>query len=243
MDDDLLRFHIGAYTPDTMPMARLASYLAELAKLLGEQHAVHFVRIEPGSTNVVHKVDREAAPKAEARLKAVRAGHGPEDARRAFFRINSMLEEDGGSGDLTDASGAEIIVFPGATPTTTAYRAVVEHGSIEGKLIRIGGKNERRVPLMLQRGVIDYSGAHASKAEAEDLGKVLFKPVRLYGRGRWLRSSHGEWLLDTFSVESFEVLEDKPLSGALTALRRAARGAWADGAVDAMNGLRTGDTN
>ena len=36
------RFKIDAYTPQTMPLVRLAEYMAELAQLLGEPTAVHF---------------------------------------------------------------------------------------------------------------------------------------------------------------------------------------------------------
>jgi len=42
----MLRFSIRAYDPDRMPMARLSEYLAELASVLGETHAVHFVSLE-----------------------------------------------------------------------------------------------------------------------------------------------------------------------------------------------------
>jgi len=44
------RFKIDAYTPDTMPMSRLAEYMRELSEMLGEPSAVHFERLEPGST-------------------------------------------------------------------------------------------------------------------------------------------------------------------------------------------------
>ena len=42
------RFHIEAYSPDTMPMARLADYLADLAKMLGQEKSVHFLKVEGG---------------------------------------------------------------------------------------------------------------------------------------------------------------------------------------------------
>jgi hypothetical protein len=39
-------FRIDAFTPDTLPMARLAEYLSALAKLLGHQEHTHFVRVD-----------------------------------------------------------------------------------------------------------------------------------------------------------------------------------------------------
>ena len=55
-DSDEFRLKIEAYTPDTMPMERLAEYLAELALMLGERTFVHFVRLEAGSTSIVHRI-------------------------------------------------------------------------------------------------------------------------------------------------------------------------------------------
>ena len=47
------RFTIDAYSPETLPMSRLAEYMAEVARLLGKVDQVHFVRLEPGSTVLV----------------------------------------------------------------------------------------------------------------------------------------------------------------------------------------------
>ena len=55
-----LRFKIGAYSPATMPMARLARYLDNLATVLGEPSSVHLVSVEDGSTVPVVAVAREA---------------------------------------------------------------------------------------------------------------------------------------------------------------------------------------
>jgi hypothetical protein len=53
------RFKITAYTPATIPMARLAEYMAELAVVLGEEEHVHFVRLQKGSTVLVHNIENE----------------------------------------------------------------------------------------------------------------------------------------------------------------------------------------
>ncbi len=52
-------------------MARLAEYLHELAVILGEPRAVHFVRLDAGSTVIIHKVEQEAIPKVTDRVIAV----------------------------------------------------------------------------------------------------------------------------------------------------------------------------
>ena len=52
-----------SYTPATIPMERLADYVAAFARLLGEVAAVHFDRIEHGSVCLTAKVDEPAQPK------------------------------------------------------------------------------------------------------------------------------------------------------------------------------------
>ena len=56
------RFRIDGFTPDTLPMARLAEYIADLAVIFGEKELVHFVGIEKGSAILIQKIDAVAAP-------------------------------------------------------------------------------------------------------------------------------------------------------------------------------------
>ena len=86
------RFKIDAYSPDTMPMSRLAQYMAELADLLGEQTAVHFKRITKGSTVLNATVDREAEPKVRDRVSSVRAGDATAAPIGLMARSTSSLE-------------------------------------------------------------------------------------------------------------------------------------------------------
>ena len=55
---ELLEFVIDAYSPETLPMSRLAEYMAQLATLLGEKSHVHFVELAAGSAKLVHAVGR-----------------------------------------------------------------------------------------------------------------------------------------------------------------------------------------
>src|SRR5882724_5586855 len=109
------RFESEAYTPETIPMARLAEYMRELANILGEPAAVHFNRLEAGSTVLVSNIEREAVPKVRQRTMAVRRREGPSEGLRAYKAINKLLREDNGVGFLKDGrpDGATIIRFPG----------------------------------------------------------------------------------------------------------------------------------
>jgi hypothetical protein len=221
-----LVFVIDAYTPETLPMARLAEYMADLATLLGEQTSVHFVRLDRGSIGLVHKVDREAEPKIKERMRQVRQGNPPLDALRAYRSINKRLKADNGVGVLKEA-GAEIVRFPGReTPEEVTFGAFSQHGSVEGKLIRLGGTTDP-VPVHLEvAGQRFYSTCFATRELAQRLGAYLFREVRLFGVGRWVRSKDGEWELGRFSISDFELLDELPLSTIVADLRRIPGSDW-----------------
>lgn len=137
------RFRIDAFTPATMPMARLAEYMADLASLLGHAERVHFVRVEEGSVVLVQQIDPEGAPVVEARVKGIGCGEGHSDARRAFQALDQRLAQDNATGVLLEPTGAEVIRFLGrdrAKPVV--YGSFRQQGSIDGILVRIGGKDE-----------------------------------------------------------------------------------------------------
>jgi len=107
------RFKIDAYTPDTLPMARLAEYIADLAVVLGNRERVHFNRVEAGSTSPVIRIEWEAEPKVRERLRAVKTKEAPEDALRAARDIDRRLAEDNAVGVLQDPTGGKVLRFAG----------------------------------------------------------------------------------------------------------------------------------
>jgi hypothetical protein len=233
------RFTIDAYSPETMPMARLAEYIAQLAIILGEVNAVHLVRLEGGGATAVHKVEREAIPKVRDRAASVRRGDGPLEAIRANRKINQLLREDNGVGVLSEDAG-EIIRFPGRELSEEKFESVEQQAAIDGEVIQIGGSN-KIVPILLQSEGQELSGCWAPRAVAKRLAARLFEPVRLFGRGRWTRDSEGKWALDHFTVDSFQELRDEPLSKTIAGLRAIAAG-WKDDSVDELLTLRHGET-
>ena len=233
------RFKIDAYTPQTMPMARLAEYMAALAALLGEPTAVHFKRIAPGSTVLIQTVDAEAAPKVRQRTSAVRRGDAPQEAQRAFKTINKFLRDDNAIGSLREKQTRGIVLrFPGRLEAEEKYTAVREFGSIDGIINRIGGRDET-IHVSLNSEGRQISGCQTTRAIAKELGKHFFKSVRLFGRGRWSRDADGMWTLEDFKIESFQPLKEAPLSEALAELR-AVKGEWGDDALNELKEIRHG---
>jgi hypothetical protein len=233
------RFKIDAYTPENMPMARLAEYMAELALLLGEQTSVHFKRLARGSTVLVHSVDYEAVPKVKHRTTAVRRGDASQDAQRAFKTLNRLLREDNAVGSLREKGASAVVLkFPGRLEPEEKFTAIRQYGSIDGVINRIGGKDDT-VHVSLEMDGKQVSGCYTTRAVAKDLRHVLFDTVRLFGRGKWSRDGGGNWSLDEFKIEGFEPLKEAPLSQVLAELRSIPT-EWTDESYAQLQAIRRG---
>jgi hypothetical protein len=222
-----VRFTIDAYTPETIPMARLAEYMEDVAVLLGEPPSVHFLRVEPGSLTLVQWIEHEAAPKVNDRLEQLRRGEGPPDALNAFKAINRKLREDNGIGVLSTADDVQIIRFPGReTVESWGFGSFNQQGSLDGVVIRVGGKNDP-VPVLLEASPDLHYPCLAHRDLAKRLARHIFTtPLRVYGTGRWHRTEEGTWILDRFLIGSFDVLNDEPLSSVVEALRSIPGSEW-----------------
>ena len=221
-----LKFKIDAYTPDTIPMARLAEYMTSLAKFLGEPAMVHFVKLEKGSTVLVQKIDTEAIPKIQARIERVKRGDAPTEEVGPYNTINEMLREDNGVGVLLGGRKSKLLKFPGReieAPIT--YGGVSQEGTIDGIPIRIGGKNEI-VPISIQEEEREYF-CHARRNVAKRIAPHIFtSALRFSGRGRWHRDENGNWVLDDFMISDFIQLKDAPLSEVVDELRAVEGSEW-----------------
>lgn len=220
------KFKIDAFTPDTLPMARLAEYMTDFAMILGEPSSVHFNRIEKGSATLVSTVDVTAVPKVRERFKSIRAGKGPEDAMQAFQKANRRLKEDNCTGVLTEVGVEGVICLPGReTKVPMPYGPFSQEGSLDGKVIMVGGKSDP-VPVHIQQGEITYN-CHAKRDLASTLGHHLFESeLRVQGVGRWTREPEGTWTLNRFNILSFQVLNDEPLSKVVASLREVPGSGW-----------------
>jgi hypothetical protein len=233
------QFKIDAYSPATIPMARLAQYMAELAVLFGERDSVHFRGLTKGSTILNARIDREAVPKVRDRVIGVRAGDGSGDSMRAFHALNKLLRADNAVGVLRDAAprSGVVIRFPGRELTEEKF-TVKQQGSIDGIVTGIRGKDSS-IHITLQSESQQISGCETTREIAKRLGQKLFEPVRLFGRGRWSRDADGTWTLENFRIESFEALQDVPLTDALAVLRDIPT-EWGDDAYQELTEMRKG---
>lgn len=237
-DHDEFRFRIDAFSVDTIPMARLAEYMAGLARLLGEQEQVHFSGLEAGSAILVSKVERPAVPKVRERLYQVHRGHAPRDAIEAFKALDNLLARDNAIGTLIPPEGADIISFPGRDrPKPVRYGPFRERGSLDGVVIRVGGRDDT-VPVLLSNGEIEYP-CQASVEVSKRLAHHYRGPIlRVHGSGKWVREEDKSWSLQRFDIDDFEVLDDAPLHEIVERLHAVEGGLWDDPSLTDLLGMR-----
>jgi len=209
-------------------MSRLADYLAQLATLFGNKDQVHFVKVVKGSAVPVISVENIAQPKVEARLRLVDTSDAPKELSNAKQRINEMLREDNASAYIRPRGGAKILEFKGAKTPLAEEVVLYEQGELDGTVIRIGGKDET-VPVMLESENGQYFRCNTKRDIAKNLASHIFgAQVRVSGKGKWRRNQQGEWELDLFDIQSFEVLDDTPLQDVIAGLRAIDGSLWND---------------
>jgi hypothetical protein len=236
-DGEEFRFKIDAYSPEKIPMLRLAEYMEQLAHIMGETAQVHFDRIAHGSTVIVSKIEREAVPKVRARVSQIRSGNGPSEAQRAYDAVNRLLRWDDAVGDLR-GGGAVILPFPGRNEAKEAFESVRQQGFIDGRIVGVRGADDT-AHVILKVEDKQLSGFSTTRTIAKELAKKWDETVRLIGKGRWLRDNEGNWSLIDFKIDGFEPLDDTPLSTALAGLR-AIPTEWDDDAYSNLDEIRHG---
>lgn len=220
-------FAIDALTPDSLPMARLAEYMADLASLFGHKDHVHFDRVAPGSAVLVQHVDDDHRDRVRERLDAAGVdGTVPTDVADAVEPLNARLAKDNATGRLSDRSGAEVICFPGRDrPSPRTFGPFKELCSFEGMLIRVGGRDET-VPVHLQAGDKIHI-CNADRDMARRLAPYLYQgTIRVWGDGRWEREPNGHWRLIRFDIGRFELLDDSPIGEIVAKLRKVEGSGW-----------------
>lgn len=244
--DDLARFafRISAYTPDTIPMDRLARYMLEIAALMGNENHVHFDGLRKGSTVLRAKVEYEDIPKVENRLNDVGRIDAPADVVRIVNNLNKLLRDDNARATLKRIGGtAEIIKFPGRDIIVPQnIGPIKETGILEGAIVKIGGKDRTIHVLLVGEDGQEYRLTTTSREVAKQMAAHLFEMVRVNGIGTWYRRESGLWELDTFQVQGFDPVDERTLIEAIAGLRAIEGADWQmmEDPLDTWQALRKG---
>ena len=227
MDATKFTFRIKAYTPETIPMARLAEYLAQYAALMGNQSSVHFDGLRKGSTILCSRVEEAEVPKVEVRLRSASEAEASADVAKVVESINRMLREDNADGYIRREKGAKIIAFPGIKqPIPERIGPIREAGRLEGRLVKVGGKDRTIHALLIAPDGEQYRLVTTSIDTAKDLGRHLYTNIRVSGTGTWFRDENRQWVLDQFFVQDFESSNEQSLIEAITGLRAVEGSGW-----------------
>lgn len=196
--------------PNKLPLDRLALYLAEMAKLLGEKELVHLDRVAVGSAALRAWAEPEAALSVSERVSLAisHSDDADQEAIKALSRINDLLSQDGKKGELKNPSGAVIYPFPGKKKVKENNEIVLDQEStVTGRVIKIGGRDDT-IPLLLK----DSDGAeYRCTIKGEGLAReisshYLGDPIEVSGKGRWRRTIDGRWILENLTVTSWSAL-------------------------------------
>lgn len=208
------------HTPDSLPMGRFAEYVRRLSEIYGHEPKIHFVGIRPGSVNIDHLIDEAIASEAHHRVSVAASGDGRGQLDAAYRRICKMVGEDGGDASLVH-DGVEIAHFEADAP---ALPKVTEEIELAGELEACGGASD--VPPVKIR---DENGLHSGRASRElirEMAHHLFGQIRVKGRASRSLDEKGAWRISDFRIESFEVLDDRPLAATLEDLRSLPGNLW-----------------
>ncbi len=208
-------------------MERLGEYVQEVAKLFGETDNVHFIRVEKGSLQILHKVEFQAVPKVEERIAKARQDEGPTEPIQAIKTINRMLRDDNAVGLIGRKRGEIIIKFRGREEKPISLGFISQEGSLDGVVNVVGGDSDP-CPVHIKSSDDGQTYlCNASRAVAKELAKNMFDvEIRAQGVGRWFRDDDERWVLDRFRIRSFEILKDLPLTAVVADLRSVPGSEW-----------------
>jgi len=218
-------FRISGYTPDSIPMGRLAQYMLELNGLMGKGILVHFTGVEKGSAIICSRIDREDVPKVESRLQVVGKADAPSDINRHYKNLNEFLLEDNAHATLKHDS--KTIKFPGCNiPAVKRIGPIREFGTLDGTVVKVGGQDKTIHVLLIDADNRSYSLVTRDRDLAKRMANHLFDLVRVTGVGIWNRNREKQWELDSFTIEEFKPLEERTLIEAVAELRAIEGSEW-----------------
>lgn len=245
-DFRVFTLHIEGINLNTLPLETIGELLGDFAQLLGKDVNPKFHRIGPGSIKLAAKVRVENEIDVKTRGFLLRTGEAPDDAVRAQNRISKRLGVyHAKKATLVDRTDTKIFEIPieRQSSALTQIAPIARSGSLQGQVIRIGGKQDI-VTVDIQDVDGHVYSCRAKREAARLLAHEIFGPtVRVYGTGKWRRADDGIWYVEDFLINGqFDVLDDAPLDKVLMEMHRI-KSQWHDNAdsFEELGYIRNGD--
>jgi hypothetical protein len=129
---------------DSVSLEDIGQYLSDFAELLGKDASPKFHSIRKGSIKLGAKVPTQREMDVKTRTFLLRTGDAPEDAVRAQQRISRRLGiHRARRATVVDQTDTKVIEIPIERPVSTVeVPSLSRAGSLQGKVIRIGGRQE-----------------------------------------------------------------------------------------------------
>jgi hypothetical protein len=207
---------------ENLPLEDIGEYLADFAELLGKDVEPRFHSIRRGSLALRARIPAEREIDVKTRGFLLRTGDAPEDAVRARERISRRLGINHAKRALLlDSAQSKVIEIPVEKPVATLPKvpSFMKAGSLQGKIIRIGGK-QATVSVEIQDVDSFVYLCRATRDVARKLARDMFDPiVRVHGAGRWYRTDEGIWRVEDFQIVRHDVLDDTNFAETIGELR------------------------
>ena len=215
----LYTFKVVDFTPEDMPFGRLLEYYAEIAKMIGLSENMHLINVVEGSHASQFAIDNNHETEFAKRLTELNEGRAPRKAMTAYDTINAMLKEDSTSGQFSDPSNDNIIIFPGTTTADELQISVRDTATFNGKLYYIvGTPSDAKIRIKTKNYGVVFCKTTIEIAKA--LRDFWNEEVRVSGRGMWQKSADGTWVIDDFTITDFMPVQQESLSDAVKRLRK-----------------------
>lgn len=216
--------HVLGTSKKTLSLDDFADLAKRLADLLGEQEHVHFSALKDGSARILAKVELSARQNVVVQLAKMRRG----DAPAKVTKLNDYLGSKGWRGELKNADGGVLIVFPGTPPKKPEQvQTIYQTDTLIGQVIKIGGR-DNTVPMTLKTPDGAFVDVNVKgRDEARKLAKHLFgADIKVNGNATWIRDEEGQWTCSAMEVLSFEETDSSSLVDLFEVLRRVPGNHW-----------------
>jgi hypothetical protein len=245
-DFKVFTLHIEGVNIDNVTLEDIGQYLSDFAELLGRDASPRYHSIKRGSLTIAAKVPSANEIDVKTRGFLLRTGDAPEDAIRARQRISKRLGvHRARKATLLDPSKTKVIEIPiDKVVSQVEVPALARSGSLQGKVIRLGGKHD-----IVSVEIQDVDGHVYMCRASRDLVKrlvresILFEStIRVHGAGKWRRGDDGVWYVEDFQIANFETLDGDDLREVVAEIQRIPS-AWLDqeDSFDKLDKLRYGE--